>query len=317
MKRGHEKFMTEKEKNYIAFCFTKNIKKSERFKNYAIFFNKNKKIEERKIINKKENVSEKPEKKMIMKDIIKTCLVKTVKKSIKPPRIMLENKQIEVSKQLSINLKLEDLFDKVLAKKYDIYKNDEEKKCFYDLSFDVNDFYEYLNIPKFYILLADLFENYDEEIKKDIFVFLLQFSIGINHIKEFKQFVEKSYTYFPDIDESNLTDTKFFEYFYYNICNVILGSSILLEQPNLVDIFYKYLANDDLEMLFALDDDVSAWEFLAVFIKLLEEEEQTIIVSLIKERIIDTVMEKDDEKMKGLTLFLDAIGLEKKDICNN
>lgn len=315
-KTSHTNFMTDKEKKYVSFCLGKNIKRGLKHKDFSLFFNPIPLIPAKPL----EDTRKKPEgqninvdKKKIIKEILTKTLVKTHKKSRKTPRPMIQNENIEISQSLNFMIKLELLFDKLVAKMYGL--NIDADSPSIGIEFIEDDFFYFLDFAKFFGFLTLLFQNYeDDALKKKILIFILRYSIKIKHHECFKEFLTRSSAYFPAIDEEDITETDFLNYFYFNISNLTLANEVLKVMPNHVEVFYKYLSNENLDLVFSLDNDLIAWEFLATFIRLLDDERKAVIVVLIREKVIETVEKNSQEHLSGLTMFLDAIGLEREDL---
>ncbi|KAM0688467.1 hypothetical protein COBT_000278 [Conglomerata obtusa] len=300
--KQHNNFMTEKEKNYIAHINSKNIQKSLKYKNYAQFFNT--KATETKVKTKEKTNEE--DRTIKQKETFQT-IGKTFKKSKKLPRLMVENNKLELSRTMTIKLALEELFDKVIARKYCNNVTEE-------IEITEEEFFYFLEHKKFYKLLILLFEVCEEEKKREIFIFLMKYGIKIQYPEEFKMFVNASYINFPKLERVDFEDAFYFNNFYFNICNVILGSGIIKRDYTYVKLFYQYLCDDSLELVFSLDDEVSAWKFLTNLIMYVDDKNKGVVVGLIKDRVLETVEKKNPENLKGLEMFLDAIGLEKDDL---
>lgn len=315
---NHTNFMTEKERNYVSFCLCKNIKKGIKQKDFFLFFNPTTENHDEKKDEQKKKIAPQianPDKKKIIKEILTKTLVKTNKKSRKTPRPMIKNENIEISETLNYMIKLEGLFDQLVIRMYNLQNKTEEGILLDKIEFVEDDFFYYLDFQKFFIFLKLFFKNYDDDdLKKKILLFLLQYCIKIKDITGFKKFVTECSQYFPMLDEEEILQTDYFNYFYFNVCNFILGAEILTIMPYHSSLFFKYLSNDNLDLIFSLDYDEIAWQFLATLIKLLDDEEKAVVVVLIKDKVIETVESNNKESMEGLTIFLDAIGLETKDL---
>ncbi|KAM0678515.1 hypothetical protein BDAP_000917 [Binucleata daphniae] len=383
-KDSHDKFMTEKEKNYVAYVLTKNIRQAEKYKNYAIFFdnegvtgtkkskevgenegkkdikNENKKNtkEAHDKVNKesvgaesvnkegmgtenvnkesvgieganKENVSkervgiegagiEVANKESVSKDnknndknnnnekikeMFKT-IGKTYKKSKKIPRIVIDDNKAELSRNMNIKIALEDLYDKVIDKIYN--KKDSE------IEITEEYFYYFLQLQKFYKLLILIFNNFEDEKLKPLLFYIVKYSVKIKFVDEFEYFVQQSYMKFPIIE--NIEESYFFKNFYFNVCNLIVGKYLLKCNSFYLPFFVKYLCDENLELVFALEKDLQAWEFLAVFVAKVDDAQKSVIVSLVKDRVLETMENKDVEALQGLRMFLHAIGLDMEDL---
>lgn len=348
-KKNNDNFMTEKEKSYIAHYLEKNLTRQIKQKDYSIFFSvstetsDNKEKEKAKNIKKStrqekttthekeeknntlvkelDNVSIKPKantkkvenkddtnvKKQSLKEILKTSFIRTSKKSRKKPRIIVKQ-TIPLSETLSYKLKIEKLCDAIVLQNYCTKNKDPE------MIISEDDFFYFLDIPKFFNFACDFFSTYNDSSKSVFLQSLLKYAIKIHDLDILESFLSKTYMNFPVLLNENILVSEYFDSFYFNVSNVVLAKYLLMSNENYVSLFYDCLSNDNLELIFSLDNDYKAWHFLAVFIVLLNDDRQAVIVSLLKEKILETVHCDDDKKIEGLTLFLDAIGIDKKDL---
>ncbi|KAM0676322.1 hypothetical protein GVAV_000287 [Gurleya vavrai] len=297
--------MTEKEKSYVSCMIAKNIKNSQKFKDYSKFFNASLIQLKISIPKEKKIIQEKNTK---LKEIFKT-IGKTYKKSKKMPRFVVKESQTELSRSMNIKIAFEEIYDIAISKKY---INNPDLK--YELNFTEELFFYFLEIPKFYKMLTLIFEVYDEETKKTLFIYLIKYSLRISYTKELKNFVDASYMNFSNLSIEEFEELSFFNNFFFNISNLIIGTGILLKDNFYGCVFYNYLCNENLELVFSLDGDFAAWRFLSVLLKLVNDNEKANIVGLLREKVLECINTKDVENLKGLELFLDAIGLEKDDI---
>lgn len=347
--KNNDNFMTEKEKSFVSSYLVRNLKRQIKHKDYSIFFNDNapskvvkkEESEKQKKKNTKKQTKEKEDKspdnivklteavdsvditpnakteqkaeskkakeKISLKEILKTSLLRTSKKSRKKPRIIVKE-SIQLSETLSYKIKIECLFDKIIYQQYVEKSEDPE------MIIDEDDFFYFLDIPKFFTYSIDFFSTYNESSRIAYLQCLLKYAIKIQDVEIFEHFVSNSYEHFPILQRENILKSEYFDSFYFSAVNVVLAKYLLLSNENYSSYFYDCLSNDNLELIFSLDNDFVAWQFLAVFIKLLCEDRQAVIVSLVRERVIETVNSDDERKTEGLILFLDAIGIDKKDL---
>lgn len=344
-KKNNDNFMTETEKSFVAHNLVKNLKKQLKHKDYSIFFTgaqqnpsenmikkhtKNTKSKIDPITDKKDKITdleesikscdvkktakEKSEKKsapkkekISLKEILKTSFIRTNKKSSKKPRI-ITRESIELSETLRYKLKIEELYDELV---YQIYIEKNEDPL---MVLNEDDLFFFLDIPKFYSYSKKFFKTYNDVSKTAYLLCLLKYAIKIQDIDVFSDFIAESYKFFPILKFEDILKSEYFDGFYFNASNVVLARYLLLSNEHYASFFYDCLSNDNLELIFSLDNDYIAWQFLAVFIDLINDDKQAVIVSLIKERVLETVGCNNNRKKEGLKLFLDAIGIDMKDL---
>ncbi|EJW03996.1 hypothetical protein EDEG_01707 [Edhazardia aedis USNM 41457] len=383
MGKSHDQFMTEKERNYVAFCLSKNVSRGTKYIDYSIFFNNNKikekdknHTEDEKLSSKVKNLNLKAKEKCEkmeqqrakLKELLKTSLGRTVKKSKKIPRVIVQ-KELRLRDTLQAAIKIENLFYLQIILKHNLiskklekfgcsenesitfesslkhinssqgtsnglcaeklefentnsFENSEDStKCcrkLLDLSvFDISsfDFIDFMTIPKFYKLLPEIFATLkDSAINLSLFKKLLQYSARINLTKEFKDMVNKSHRYFPDVTEQDLIETEYFENFNFNICSVVLAIALLLEKEYMAQIFFRNVVDENLELLFTLEEDKTIWQFLSILVRYCNDEQKGTVIMHLNDKIIEATMSVESNKLAGLSLFLDAIGIEPSDV---
>ncbi|TBU05663.1 hypothetical protein CWI36_0601p0020 [Hamiltosporidium magnivora] len=320
VKKNYDNFMTEKEKKYVEMVLSRNISKMERRMDYSAFFNFEDKgpIEVKK--NEKKNIEKREktegETNIPIKEFFRETLVRTHKKSVKEPRFVADIKAPEDFSELAIKIKIEEIIDVLIKRKYFVteepnYLEVNSKEFLKNINSE--EFKNYIKIEKFFSFLNRFFDIFTDIERKEVVVLLCTNSNSLLTTESFKLFINSNFMYFPSLQHHEII--QFLNNFYLNTPGIIIGF-IMLHSNNLLEkVMYDRLIEDDgVNKLFLNCEEGYVWQFLALLIGCLDENNRRNMVFLLKEKIAEVVMSDNIERIRYLDVFLDSIGVSKSDL---
>ncbi|RVD90825.1 hypothetical protein TUBRATIS_27440 [Tubulinosema ratisbonensis] len=305
--KSHEKFMTEKELNYVEALNKKILKRIPAYKLIELCFN-NKNNEPFLRLRKDRKI------KMLVKQK-KVFFSLNLKKSKKKPRSVASEFEFTSSQAINSALLVEEIINLILKIKYnfnEIVLQEEEE--YNPLNVSVNMKEENFDLilhkleenlemlfkhKKFLKHFQNFFELLDEEKrKKIIFIFLKQNF----EEKNANIFVENGYKSIPVFEEKELSD--FFNNFYKNSHFLILSIIFILKNNSLAFCFKKELNKKIVDKIFELKNEKFIWQFFAILATNVNKISKGEIFLLVKNKL-DECVERRDENVK---VFLSSIG---------
>lgn len=293
-------FMTEKEKNYVAECIKKNLKYLKTEINYSFLFSK---PESQKIPITLNN--ETPKK-------TQTCFFG--RDTRKSRRSLKESASIpdgNLSLIMKTRVVLEDIEFLFSMRRYcDAGSEENEKNSAMLISALSENFGRLVSIPKFFKFLEKYVVESTEAERLSIIIMLQKSFHLIEDIQEFYDFISKSINLIPKMSKEQF-ESGFTNSFLSFPCGLILSTALLIQNNTLSDIFYLTV-NDEPTTRYISGKYV--WQFLAVLISLLNEEQQQNIVIKVQPRLVEIVKNKDEEELEHAKVFLKSIGVTADDI---
>lgn len=340
-----DNFMTEKERNYIASIFKKNLSKSEKMYGYNKFY-------DIKQTRKHENKERNSERHMVelktddgTKNDINSCAIEklslernecnddtsnanagnefvknTIKpaksakfnkisfiKSVKLPRLMIDV-DVPVCDDLGTKLKIEEMIDAFMCLKYRIKDVD----CNAVLRQNISELHVFFKVPKFQTLVKEIFEGKNEESKKILFLEMLAQCEHIKINDNISVLLDYLISFVPKLDVDEVHRTAFFNKFMFNVTGIIFATLLLINQESFALHFYKHIKTR-MEYLMS-NDSRYVWRFLALMLINLDDNDKKWIVGRLKDKIVEVLVSENEEDINNMNLFLEALGLSSENI---
>ncbi|WUR02238.1 uncharacterized protein VNE69_01177 [Vairimorpha necatrix] len=272
----NEDFMTVKEKDYVSYIFTKNLKQTKSDVNYKKLFN-----------NIKQDYTP-------IKTEVKTSFIfgKDTCRDNKKNRYFTSVKILPDF--LKTQCEIDKLISQVIYKKY--YNTN------LIINFDIENFLTY---KSFWKLLNLTFE--DSDCKKKWIKLIIKNIDQITDELEFKEFINTWYDKIPKF-EINEIDNFFLDFFPTRNLGLICATCLLINNDELFNIFYKCFL-DKIGIALKFDE---VWNFLVVLMKYCNKDERFKLIKMTKGRLFE--IRNDNEKIKSAKNFLKCLGLKLEDL---
>lgn len=286
-------FMTEKERDYVAESFLRNVKSLTSGIDYKSIFN-----------NHAEKMpypfSEETEKKKSV-----AGFGKDFKKALKTPQYHTGIAIDQLKSDIKLKYILEDFITKMIIQKfYTLNKSVTEDA----LNFVKMEFEEIVCFEKFFVLMNYLVKEINTQDLKSIYISLVNNYESIENVECLKDFLNTNIGKLPSVDYEEIPKV-FIEKFMYQESGILLATSLLINNSELSGCFYYYIVVNNISYL----EKENIWMFLAALIAFVDDDKKFKLVEITRNKIFE-LKKSDSEKFDNTKYFLKAIGLSKEDV---
>ncbi|KAF9764174.1 hypothetical protein NGRA_0768 [Nosema granulosis] len=286
-------FMTEKEREYVAECFLRNVKYLSSSIDYKNIFNSPSVKMDNPFVDQSD------------KKIPGNYFGRELKKTIKTPNHHSGIPIDHLNYNLRLRYKLEDIISKLIFHKYYTVNDTTVQDTLETVNLEIE---ELVSFDKFFILLDYLISEIETHSIKFIYISLVNNYESIRNPDPLRSFLDTNLSRLPAVEYDEIPKA-FIERFMYNDSGILLATSLIIINNDLVGYFYYYIIVNESSFL----DNDYIWMFLAVLISLVDDDKKFKLVEITRMKIFE-LKQKGGEKFDKTEYFLKAIGLSKEDV---
>jgi hypothetical protein len=297
---AQNRFMTTKERNYVADCIRRNMKYFKSEVDYSALFAPEKmpKID----ISADEEDS---------KRVLNRVFGKEAKKSSRRPRETFGMSLEELPPFLQSRMMLEELIDLYTIQRFCNVNEEELKRSTeaFRASLDRN-FIRFVSIGKFFEFLRGYFLDEAEEGRLNVIQLLQKTFHLIDDVPAFYVFISGVLNYIPVVPSSSL-EPGFVPSFLSFPPGTILATALLIQSDELVPVFYDAVIEEPTTHYMR---GKYIWQFLAILASSLDEKRLRAIVEKTHPVLLEIIGSRDRDKIEEASVFFRAIGIDPEEV---
>jgi hypothetical protein len=297
---AQNRFMTAKERSYVADCIRRNMKYFKSEINYSALFCSGKmpKID----ISAGEEGSKK---------VLSLVFGKEAKKSSRRPRETFGLSMEDLSSFLQSKMMLEELIDLYTIQSFCNIDEEELRKSTdaFGASFKKN-FIRFVAVGKFFDFLRGYFLEEAEEQRMEVVMLLQKTFHLIGDVSAFYVFISAAVNKIPVVPANSL-EPGFVPAFLSFPSGMILATALLIQNEELAPIFHNAVV---CEPTTRYVQGKYAWQFLAMLVTALDEQRQRSIVEKMHPTLRQIIGSRDRDRIEEISVFLKAIGVDPEEI---